>query len=304
MSLSAGYLHPLYAAALREFGVPVHLAQSGGQLLQRTIPGTDHAVDAINCYPLLMCRDWSQLADDLGELGQHYVSLAAVTDPFGDYDLALLRDTFQDVIYAYKDHFVIDLTRHKRDFISSHHRRYARKAKQSLTIEVCSHPPDYLDIWTRLYDNLIERHAIRGVARFSRESFATQLQVPGLVMMRAEYQGETVGIVLWYRHSDRAYYHLAAYNDTGYRLRASFALFDFAIEYFGNGDLQWLGLGAGAGVTGDADDGLSRFKRGWSTGTRTAYFCGRIFNTAQYNQFVRQRNIPPGDFFPLYRANE
>ena len=278
------------------------MQNSGAHFLRRSIPDSDHA-DAMHCYPLLMCSDWARLTADLATLSRDLVSVSAVTDPFGTYDEALLRAAFPDVTYAYKDHFVVDLTQSSRDFISAHHRRYARKARQSLTVSLCEQPLEYLDTWARLYANLIERHAITGITRFSRASFAAQLQVPGMVMMRAEHHNQTVGLVLWYRHPDRAYYHLAAYTEEGYRLRASFALFDFAIEYFTASGLQWLSLGAGAGVKGDADDGLSRFKRGWSTSSRTAYFCGRIFDQDHYAQLIRQKQIPSSRFFPLYRAS-
>jgi hypothetical protein len=75
------------------------------------------------------------------------------------------------------------------------------------------------------------------------------------------------------------------------------------MEYFAGQGLQWLGLGAGAGTRSD-QSGLTRFKRGWATGTRTAYFCGRIFNRTAYDEIVRPRNAPASDFFPAYRADE
>ena len=87
-----------------------------------------------------------------------------------------------------------------------------------------------------------------------------------------------------------------AYSDTGYELRASFALFWVAIEYFAATDLQWLNLGAGAGVR-NSKDGLTRFKRGWSNGTRTAYFCGRIFDRAKYLKVTRSKGLSRATIF-------
>ena len=123
-------------------------------------------------------------------------------------------------------------------------------------------------------------------------------------MFRAGHEERTVGMLLWYIQEEVGYYHLVAYSPVGYNLHASFALFWFAIEYFAANGLRWLNLGAGAGVRGDGTDGLSRFKHVWSTGTKTAYFCGRIFDRARYSEIVRAKGISATDYFPAYRNGE
>ncbi len=142
------------------------------------------------------------------------------------------------------------------------------------------------------------------MAAFSPAAFARQFEVPGLVIFRASYRGAPAGMLLWYVQGEVAYYHLGAFGPLGYELQSSFALFWHAIEYFGAGGLRWLDLGAGAGVNGDASDGLSRFKRGWSTGTRTAYFCGRIFDPKAYARIARARGVADTGYFPAYRKGE
>ena len=122
-------------------------------------------------------------------------------------------------------------------------------------------------------------------------------------MFRAVHQGVSVGMTLWYIQGEVGYYHLAAYSDVGYALRASFALFAGAIEYFAT-RLRWLNLGAGAGIHSASSDGLTRFKRGWATGTRTAYLCGRICDPARYAEVVQARGVSGADYFPLYRKGE
>ncbi len=75
---------------------------------------------------------------------------------------------------------------------------------------------------------------------------------------------------------------LGAFSELGYSLRASFALFTHAIEHFAASGLRFLDLGGGAGVKGRGPDGLTQFKKGWSNGARTVYFCGRIFDRNKY----------------------
>ncbi|MGH9320207.1 MAG: GNAT family N-acetyltransferase [Vicinamibacteria bacterium] len=256
------------------------------------------------CYPLLACQSWERLQDDLEELDD-VVALSAVPDPFGTHDLRLLRRCFPDVVRPFKEHFVTDLRVSPRDYVSGHHRRNANRSLRDVSVELCSDPLAAIDDWVRLYTVLVERHGIVGVAAFSRSSFAAQLGVPGIRVFRASLEGETVGMLLWYVQETVAYYHLGAYNETGYSARASFALFSSAINHFAETGLRWLDLGGGAGLDGAGSDGLSRFKRGWSTGTRTVYFCGRIVQREVYREVTSLAGVSsPQDYFPAYRTGE
>lgn len=295
-----GYAHPAYTASLSEFGVPRKLPKCGGHVLVRRVPDALYR-DAMGPYPLFVCRDWSRLPEDLEAIGQDLVSLALITDPFGDYDEDLLHRCF-DVVLTFKEHFVTDLEVPRDSIVSKHHRYYARKALEEVRVEECEEPSRFLDEWTALYENLAKRYGLRGIQAFSMESFAEQLGIPGMVMFRAVAGGETVGMHLWYVSGEIAYSHLAASSERGYGLMAAYALHWFAIERFA-GRLAWLDLGAGAGI-GEGSDGLNRFKKGWSTGARTAYFCGRIFNPEKYAELSRESDAADTDYFPAYRAGE
>jgi lipid II:glycine glycyltransferase (peptidoglycan interpeptide bridge formation enzyme) len=124
------------------------------------------------------------------------------------------------------------------------------------------------------------------------------------VLFKAVYQNTTVGAHIWYTQGDIAYSHLAAFSPLGYNLMASYALYWHAIEYFADDRVHRLDIGAGAGHEGSDADGLSWFKRGWSTETRTAYFCGRIFDHARYASILKTKEIPETDYFPAYRLGE
>jgi hypothetical protein len=298
-----GYIHPGYAESLAEFGTPRELPQCGGWVLERQIPDfPDH--DAMGCYPLFCCQDWSRLHVDLENVGSELVSLGVVADPWGNFDVTYLEKCFNDKVIPFKQHYVVELDQSLDSFVSSHHRRYAKKSLREIQVEKVQQPIQFLDEWGNLYDTLIKRHTITGIAAFSRSAFAKQLAVPGLVMFRALHNETTVGAVLWYIQEDVGYYHLGAYSDVGYKLRASFGLFWTLMEYFAGQGLRWLNLGAGAGISGDGSDGLSRFKRGWSTGTRTAYFCGHIFDRQKYAELVKAKGIIATDYFPAYRRGE
>jgi hypothetical protein len=298
-----GYAHPEYAASLSEFGTPRFLPQSGGWILERPVPNSSD-LDAMGCYPIFACMDWAALRADLENIGRELISLSLVADPFGEHNATLLRECFGDLVMPFKQHFVVDLSRPAESFVHPHHLRNARRARKKLRVELCAAPLDFLDDWNALYQALVQRHDIRGLAAFSRECFAMQLAVPGMVAFRAAADENTEGMLLWYVQGKVAYYHLGAYSTPGYDLGASFALFSHSIEYFAAQGIEWLNLGAGAGVGSDGESGLNRFKQGWSTGVRTAYFCGRIFDEDKYQELVTAVAAPPTIYFPAYRAGE
>lgn len=297
-----GYLSPLYAESFVEYGKPLELRSSHGWLLKRAIGETPYH-DGTGCYPIFACKNWSTLEEDLARISNQLVCVSLVTDPFGSYSYETLSRTF-DFAVRYKEHFVIDLHQSRDEFVGKHHQRNARKAMQNVTIEICEKPLEFLDQWKLLYDSLIERHHIRGFTRFSRGVFARQFNIPGMVAFRAIANDETVGMLLWYIQNKIAYYHLGAYSRLGYSLNASFALLWYVVKHFANSSLEWLSLGAGAGAESDGRDGLTRFKRGWATGTRPTYFCGHVFNRKVYDELVSKWDVEPSSYFPAYRRRE
>jgi hypothetical protein len=298
---AAGYASSSYAAAFSGFAEPLALPRSAGWLLERDIPGTPYR-DAMGCYPLFACADWSGLPLDLEDLAGKLVSVVLVTDPFGTFEPRDLEGAFPGRVTPFKDHLIVDLARPLSSLGTAHHRRNTRKALGALAVEHDCPPDELREDWLRLYDQLIARHGIRGIAAFSRDSLSRQLEVPGLVALRALRAAETVGIMLWYLRGDVAYYHLAAYSAEGYRHRASFALVWRAIELLAARGVRWLSLGAGAGVEANLADGLTRFKRGWATTTRTAYLCGRICDPERYAELTAATGTERAAWFPAYRA--
>jgi hypothetical protein len=297
-----GYRSFEYAHSLAEFGTPRHLARCDGWVLERRI-GATSSRDATGCYPLFSCRDWSALGADLAELGRELVCVSLVTDPFGRYDAQMLQDCFPDKCIAFKPHMVADLRRPPHEFVSKHHRYYARRALARVDIERCRGPEAHLDEWIALYDTLIARHRLGGIRAFSREAFRVQLAMPGIAMIRARCDGETVGAHLWILQDGVAYSHLAAANARGYELNVAYALYWSALELFAE-EARWIDFGAGAGLTAADADGLTQFKRGWASESRPTYFCGRILDRARYQAATAAQGAGDSGYFPAYRAGE
>jgi hypothetical protein len=295
----SGYASREYAESLEEFGTVRELPRCGGWLLANQTP-QQNLYDAAGCYPLFSCRNWSALGADLESMADDLVSIRIVTDPFADVDVSQLKDAFPDVCYEYKQHFVADLNVPLELFVASHHRRNIRKALDGLAVRETTGDAGLLTEWQRLYDNLVNRHGVIGVARFSPLAFERQAKAPGFKAFSAFDGDATCGTTLWYVNGDVVYYHLGAYSDHGYELGASFALFWSALSYFAGAGIRWAALGAGAGLQ-SSESGLTRFKRGWATHTRPVYFCGRILQPVAYAKLAA-RAAMPANFFPAYRA--
>jgi hypothetical protein len=171
-----------------------------------------------------------------------------------------------------------------------------------MDVEVCARPLDHLDEWERIFSVLVKRHSISGLRRFSRRAFAQQLATPGMVMFRASQGSQTIGFDLWYVQGDIAQSHLAAFDETGYKVGASYATKWTMLDYMSR-KVSWVNLGAGTHP--DATDGLSYFKRGFSTGTKEAWLCNRIFQPENYSNLAMKAASPAGGaYFPAYRVGE
>ena len=297
-----GYSSRRYAQSLGDFGEPRLLPRSRGWLLIRTIPGSGER-DAMGCYPLFACASWQELEADLLDLVNEVVSVVLVPDPLGDYSPPMLQRIFRDVCAPFKEHFIVDLEVPRETAVSKHHRYYARRALREVEVEVSEAPLEFLEEWTDLYANLVSRHGFGGIRAFSRQAFAEQLASPGIVMFRARHRGETVAAHLWFTHGLVATSHLAASSPEGYELSASYALHWAAIGFFA-GRVRWLNLGGAAGVRDDPADGLRRFKKGWATGSRTAYLCGRILDREKYRRLTASSGGAADGYFPAYRGAE
>ena len=299
----AGYAGAAYPATLSHVGTPRALERSGAWCLLRPI-GDSGRVDAAGPYPFLVCHAWDRLPDDLASLADDrdagVVSVTTVTDPLAEIDDATLGNAFPDLCRPYKSHYVIDLAAGPPP-LDEHHRRNVRLGRRETTVEVLDRAVGWADDWVRLYGHLVERHAISGPAAFPAESLRAQLAIPGMLAVRAVHEGAVVGMTLWAVHDDRAYYHLGAYDETGYRVRASYAMFAEVVGTLAARGVRRVGLGAGAG-THAASAGLERFKRGWATGTAPVRLCGRILDRVAYARLGGPAEAARASFFPAYRA--
>lgn len=291
-----------YALSFGEFGEPHELPNYGGWILVRPIPGTLYR-DAMGCYPLFVCRDWSRLHEDLKEIESELISLAVITDPFGTFDQSYLARCFE-IVKPFKKHFIVDLRQNPESFVDRHHRYYARRSLRDMKVEICNEPIRYADAWINLYDSLIKRHKITGIRTFSNDGFRAQKQIPGLTLVIGKLGGEVIGGHIIVIHDNVAYSHLAAFSEAGYKQNASYGIYWITLKYLAEHKIRFFDLGAGAGIEENGEDGLAKFKKGWSNDRRAVYICGGIFREQKYNIICRGKNLGKTDYSPAYRQGE
>ena len=297
-----GYHHPQYASSYREWGEPVEMPHCGGAFIKRAIP-EQTVFDGMGCYPFFVCQDPTKLHLDLEAIEKEIICFSMVTNPLENWNESYLKTHFKDKMTPFKKHYLVDLNHDLASSVDSHHMRNVQKASKQMKVELCQNPKDFFEDWNYLYRALVQKHEIKGMLRFSESIFKAHFEIPGLVVVRASVDQETVGMLLWYVNQDKGYYHLGAFSEKGYELNASFALFYFTFEQLKSQGVCWVNLGSGAGLESE-DSGLARFKKGWATNEETVYFCGRILNSDKYEELVKQRAVKGSSLFPAYRADE
>jgi hypothetical protein len=293
---SLGYADPCYAASLAEFGTIRRLPASGGAVVVRPLP-TGGDADAIGPYPVFDCLDWSALATDVDGLRGELVSLVIVTDPFADDADAAVRAAGADLLRPYKPHFVVDLATPPDEIGRPSRRRTAERALDGLDVAATSGSAADPQEWVRLYEHVVRRHAVTGIAAFSATSLAAQLALPGAELLTARHRGELVAAQLCLRRGGVVHSHLAASSPEGYRLRAMHGLDLFALGHFAV-SARWFDFGGGSG---GPDDGLADYKRSWSTGTRQTWLGGWVLDRAAYERAAGPAAIDTAGYFPRYR---
>ncbi len=241
----SGYLHPAYASSFDDIATPRELPACGAWILERGIAGSNLR-DAMGCYPLFCCRDWTRLPEDVAALAGQLVSFTLVTDPFGEFGVADLQRVF-DVVRPFKHHYIRDLANDSGIPAPRRHKRNTAAAQRAVALVRVDEPMELADEWVALYGQLVERHDLTGLHAFSRRCLERQLAVPGVRMFSASAEDASSGYTSGTFQGDVAYGHLGATSRLGYDLMASYALYAFAIEQL-RPEVRWLALGSAPAI--------------------------------------------------------
>jgi hypothetical protein len=285
-----------YANTLAHVGRPVHVAAWQTYVIARDWKG--YAMDAIGPYPITCLAVESDLGTGLESLRKAgFVSITLVVDDLVGPPIGELQQTF-GFARPFKTHYLVDEA--DATYQPSKHHRYEIRRAARAGVEVRVVPLlDILDAWIVLYDGLIANHRMVGVQRFSRQSFEGLADCDGLVTVAAFVGQELVSCHLWIEYKDFVWSHLAASSALGYSTGAAYAVYDQSIRTFAG---RVIDLGGAAGVNDGGDDGLARFKAGFSNRQHIAYLCGAVLDKKAYLALCANSGAARSDYFPAYRA--
>ena len=294
-------MHPLYAESFSDIGEPLYLPRAKGWLIKRPIPNTP-LFDAMGPYPLFFCKNWNCLIEDIESIKDQVCTVALVIGPFEDIPKEAFKHHF-DIFRSYKDHYILDTTLPYCEIISKSHKREARKALNKIKIDLQISPNIDLDEWCFLYNTLIQHHHITGIRAFSRNTLKNHITIPNTHYYRALCHGEIIGGNLFYIQNEIAYYHLACSTEKGYKLHANYATLWSAIRDLST-KVHFIEFGGGAGAKEGILDGLSQFKKGWSSLTKKSFFLGKINDHQEYWDLIKMNRISDNNWFPAYRTGD
>ncbi len=284
------YNTPEFAACFDGLADLENIGEGLGYIRLREIEGTPYK-DAITAAPRHSFSDAEALAQALR--GQNIISATIIPDPL--QDTQNIEENF-DTVRPFKTHYVYDPSL-PLEFHGFHKTNIAIADKKCTVRRIALH--DHLNRCMALWETLVERHHIEGLGRFSRSYFERLALVPGLIAYGAfDEGGALVAISLWFEHGDHAVSHLNACAPEGYKIQANYGIYKFMLDDLK--DKTLIDLGSNVGMRDDPEDGLSKFKAGFSNATRQSYVCGLICDRVVYEEL----SAGSGDetFFPAYRA--
>ena len=293
-------IHPYatlqYANTLAHVGRPLFVPEWQGHVIVRDWKhGTS---DALGTYPITVIAPGSDVPAGVERLrAAGLVSVALVLDGFATPDNGELRRAFS-VVRPFKTHYLVDATRSAYQPTRHHRYEIDRAEKQGVAVKSVA-LADILDDWTALYSELVARHGITGLQQFPRESFATLARCEGLSAVAAFLNDEIVSCHLWFQFGEFVWSHLAATNARGYQSGAAYAVYDHSIRLYAH---HLVNLGGAAGTYDTGNDGLARFKAGFSNRQEASYLCGAVLDQSTYDRLCAERGDYAGTYFPAYRA--
>ncbi len=293
-------MHPYatlaYARTLAHAGDPLEVRPWRTHVIVRDWKGV--ARDAMGTYPLACLAEDADLGAGLAALREAgLVSVTLVADGLAGPSVEALCAAFP-VARPFKTHYVVDPAAGPYAPSRHHRQELRRAARRGVEVGVIR-LRDHLDAWVDLYDELAARHAIGGVQRFPRASFAALAECEGLTAVAAFADARIVSCHLWFASGNVVWSHLAASSADGYACGAAYVVYDHSIRHFAD---RVVNLGGAAGIGDDASDGLARFKSGFANRSLGVRLYGAVLDEPAYRKLCNGRGGDAVSYFPAYRA--
>ena len=276
---ATGYRHAAYAQSLVEFGTPRSLTRCGGWILEREIANAG-ARDGMGCYPLFACRDWGALGAG-PRRSRLLPGLASPSSriPSVSESPTRLRECVSGSRPPLQAAFHLRSDRPLKSAVSpqsplqSRTGPTLRRRSTSASRHMHGRRPGTICIMRScggMASGVVALFPLRHWPASSRFP-AWSCSAPSMATRWSAWRSgmcRTRSPTITWRHR----------TTWATRFARRTACSGAHSSSSKRPALTAVDLGAAAGRQ-DVADGLSRFKRGWATGQRTAYLCGRILRS-------------------------
>ncbi len=284
-----------FANIYNHIGSPIEIPEWDTWSIQRIIPN-NNGKDVMGCYPLILIQSEADLNGGLKRLRElGLISIVFVADAFTNPSLPQMTQIF-NLIKPFKTHYL-----HNNNLptqYSKHHRYELKQSLKQVEVRIIS-LSDYLPQWIDLYQNLITHHNISGIQAFPPNALYDMGKLDGFTTIAAFHNNTMVSCHIWACSDNQVHSYLAASNKEGYSFRAAYAIYDAAIQHFSN--VEIINFGGSAGLGDNPEDGLAKFKSGFSNHREIAHIYGSILNHEKYELLTKNLN-PNIHYFPAYRG--
>ena len=174
----------------------------------------------------------------------------------------------------------------KREFSSSTKRALKKAHKNNLRPNVYQAKEMPIQRFKELYRNTMERVKSIPYLFFNDAYFEYLFQLQNLDMITVEYEGKIIASAVCFYSNNFYHYHLGASDEEYLNMRPNNLIFESMIKQGKEKNCKYLHLGGGN--SGDENDGLYKFKKGFSK-LRTDFYIGKkIHNQEIYESVIHQ----------------
>ena len=282
-----------YGKTLTHLGQPEVIEGLPWPVFVRPIPNSDR-YDALGPWPYGSPLDPGQVAVALAALrARGLVSLTAVLRPDCPAEVDALRHSGLEIM-PLKEHFIYD-AREPLPARSKKTRYNIAAARRRCTVERLDIGANWPAL-AALQQDLMGRRRLSKIARVEADHFERLVDVPGADGLAIFAKGELVAALVVVRSSAQVHFLALLGNERAHRERAHYALYDAAVTRWGGEHVLCLG----GAPSGEAGEGIGKFKRRFATSTRPVSLLKIVLDPAACAELTASRNTP--GYFPPYRT--
>lgn len=222
--------------------------------------------------------------------------------PFNDFSQKF--SSFFDMNIYDRDIVYIDLFLSKEErwkTYSSNTRNILRKCEENLKIEESYN----LDNFIELYEKTMKKNEASSFYFFSKKYYENLLNNKNIKLYEIKKDNEIISSAFFMFDSNFGHYHLSANDYENRKYNANYFILDQLFEFAKQNNKKYFILGGG--TTSSPEDTLLKFKKKFSSLTKSFYISGKVYNREIYSKYIdiwEKASIENIKYFLKYRLKD